>query len=370
MAEAYGRLSGVMRISAFGPGDLGPTVQGRRSKGRYGRHRRGRRITAVVALLLAVVAAGAAIAWSLSGQADPDPADAADRFVAAWSRGDDAGAARLTDRPGQAAAALEANRAGLDGATLTRARPRRPRGGRRHGDRADGLAWEVPGIGAFAYRSSMRLRQGRGPLGRRLVAEGRASQLDEVAAAGHDPRAGAARQRCSTATAARSSSPRTVYRVGLARDKVENIDGDRSRRSPQVVDVDGAPTRGRSATPARSSSSRRSRSGEADYKPLARRLEPVPGVLAVRGEAPLRPSREFARALLGTRRPGDRRAARGARRRVRGPATRSASPACRPPTRSGWAARPRARSCCAPAGAPVETLLTRAGRQGRPLRRR
>jgi hypothetical protein len=77
-----------MRISAFGPGDLGPTVQRRR------------RIAAVATLLLAVVAAGAAITWLLIGQAEPDPADAADRFVAAWSRGDDAGAARLTDQPG------------------------------------------------------------------------------------------------------------------------------------------------------------------------------------------------------------------------------------------------------------------------------
>ncbi len=44
------------------------------------------------------------------------PAEQLDGFLADWSRGADATAARATDAPVNAAAALRANRAGLDGA--------------------------------------------------------------------------------------------------------------------------------------------------------------------------------------------------------------------------------------------------------------
>ena len=82
---------------------------------------------------------------------------------------------------------------------------------------------------------------------------------------------------------------------------------------------------------------------EADYERMEAAIKAVPGALAVRSEAPLAESREFARALLGTVGPataeqleelGD----------ARGPATRSASPASRRATRSGSAAPRRARS--------------------------
>jgi len=123
------------------------------------RSRRRRRAGALGALALAIIAVGAAALWLLVLRTEPSPEDDASRFLARWSRGDDRGAAALTDRPEVAAESLAANRRGLDGASL-RARLLDVR---EDGDTARArteLAWEVPGIGRFAYRSSMTLRRG------------------------------------------------------------------------------------------------------------------------------------------------------------------------------------------------------------------
>ena len=74
------------------------------------------RILAPLALLAVV---GAAAFLLLRGEGEDPAARAVDRYVAAWTRGDDAAAAALTDNPKAAAAALKANRAGLDGAAVT-----------------------------------------------------------------------------------------------------------------------------------------------------------------------------------------------------------------------------------------------------------
>jgi cell division protein FtsI/penicillin-binding protein 2 len=106
---------------------------------------------------------------------------------------------------------------------------------------------------------------------------------------------------------------------------------------------------------------------ERDYEPVADALKDVPGGLAVRAEAPLAESRDFARALLGTvapataeqleqlggsRGPGDAVGQSGLQaryeRRLGGTATR--------------------RVVIRTDGTPTATLLTRDGRDGRPLR--
>ena len=98
-------------------------------------------------------------AWLLLGGDDgPSADDAAAAFATAWSAGRDAEAAALTDRPRAAAAALEASRRGLDGAKVTATAG--------EADERDGaatarveVAWEVPGIGRFAYRTRLRLAE-------------------------------------------------------------------------------------------------------------------------------------------------------------------------------------------------------------------
>ena len=67
---------------------------------------------------LALVAVAAAVILFVRGAKAPGPGEALDPFVAAWTRGDDRGAAALTTDPGVAGAALAASRRGLDGARL------------------------------------------------------------------------------------------------------------------------------------------------------------------------------------------------------------------------------------------------------------
>src|SRR5215217_3903262 len=74
---------------------------------------------AIVLVVLAVAGALAAVALSGGGEDERAGGAAIDRYLAAWGRGDDAGAAGLTDRPGAARRVLEMNRGGLDGATVS-----------------------------------------------------------------------------------------------------------------------------------------------------------------------------------------------------------------------------------------------------------
>jgi cell division protein FtsI/penicillin-binding protein 2 len=322
------------------------------------------RVAAVVALAVAVLAVAAA-AWLLFGRTGPSPEDAANRFLAAWSRGDDRSAAGLTDRPKEAAASLEANRRGLDGASL-RARLLDLTEEEDAARARTELAWEVPGIGRFAYRSSLSLRL----------------RDDEWVVAWSEqtvhPRLEDDTQRLGTTRSQAQRGdildhdgraivrPRTVYRVGLARDKVDDV-GASARALADVVDVDaGDLARAlRGAGPQQFVEAITLR--EADYERDKDALEDVPGALAVRGEAPLAESRGFARALLGTvgpataeqleqlgdeRGPGDEVGQSGLQARYEqmlgGAATREVV------IRAG--------------GVPTDTLLTREGRPGRPLR--
>jgi len=112
-------------------------------------------MTALVALV-AVTLAGAVLAnRALTGEG---PEEAAGVFVKRWSSGDDAAAARLTDAPRAAAAALRANRRGLDGASL-----KATLGDvKASGDTATAvlsLRWRIPRLGGWGYDSTLRLRR-------------------------------------------------------------------------------------------------------------------------------------------------------------------------------------------------------------------
>ena len=329
-------------------------------------HRRSplRRVAAAGALALAVVAA-AAVAWTVLGSSGPSAEDAAARFLAAWSRGDDAGAARLTDRPEAAAAALEANRRGLDGATL-RARLVDVQ---EDGDTARArteLAWEVPGIGRFAYRSALGLRRGDDDWtvawSERVVHPQLEDEGQRLGTTREPARRGDVLDRGGKAIV----RPRTVYRVGLAREKVTDV-GAAVAALGAVVDVDRrALARAvRGAGPQQFVEAITLR--EADYRDVQDRLEAIPAALAVRDKAPLAETRGFARALLGTVGPATAEqleqlgAARGP-----GDAVGQSGLQARYEERLGGAAT---RSVVIRAGGvPVEELLSRPGRAGRPLR--
>ena len=78
----------------------------------------GRRIAALIALLVPVLAIAAFFVVRARDDSAERSRAAVDAFAAAWTTGDDERAATLTDSRG-AAAALNANRAGLDGAEVT-----------------------------------------------------------------------------------------------------------------------------------------------------------------------------------------------------------------------------------------------------------
>jgi hypothetical protein len=107
----------------------------------------------IVLFVLALVA-GAALIWIVRGALEPDPGEPVEAFLSDWEAGRDRRAAARTDSPFVAAAALKANRLGLDGARL-RAEALEVS---ERDDTAEArvrLGWTVPGIGPFAYETSV-----------------------------------------------------------------------------------------------------------------------------------------------------------------------------------------------------------------------
>ena len=113
------------------------------------------RITALAALL-AVTLAGGFLAYKLLSREHAQ--DTADVFVKRWSSGNDASRRPGHRRSEAAAAALKANRAGLDGAKL-----KATLGDvKESGDSATAtlsLRWQIPRIGGWRYDSKLRLRR-------------------------------------------------------------------------------------------------------------------------------------------------------------------------------------------------------------------
>jgi cell division protein FtsI/penicillin-binding protein 2 len=321
-------------------------------------------VAGVAALLAALIAVGGAAAWLLLRPGEPGAREAAEPFVAAWSRGDDRGAARLTDDPRLAAEDLAANRRGLDGATV-RARlldvTEREDSARARVE----VAWQVPGIGRWSYRSAMSLRRADDRWAIAWSPKIVHPSLDEIRRLGttRDPaRRGNVLDRNGVAIV----RPRTVYRVGLARDEVRDV-GASVASLAAVVDVDVRPfTRAvRGAGPKQFVEAITLR--EPDYRRVEDQLDGVPGALAVRAEAPLAETRSFARALLGTVGPATaEQLERLAGERGPGDEVGQSGLQARYERRLGGTA---GRSIVIRVeGVPAETLLERRGRAGRPLR--
>ena len=123
------------------------------------RHRTRGRVAAIAALAAVVLLLGGGWALYTRGDDASKAQAAAKRYLGAWSGGSDGAAAKLTDQPSAAAAALTASRRGLDGARVRAVL-------KGDVDEQDGratapvaVAWRVPGIGSFAYRTTLRLTQ-------------------------------------------------------------------------------------------------------------------------------------------------------------------------------------------------------------------
>jgi cell division protein FtsI/penicillin-binding protein 2 len=265
----------------------------------YRRHRKPR--FAALAALAAAVALVATAAFLLLRPGGPPAEDAAAAFAAAWTRGDDREAARLTDRPREAAEALGASRSGLDDARVHATADQVTEG---DGGRADArlhVTWEVPRTGSFAYRTRIE-----------LVRSG-----DDRWVVRWDPRAIHPKltdaTRLGTAAEAHPRG-RILARDGRAivkpRDVTDIAVEVRRVREPaetaqRLAALDGVEV-GADELAKRIREAPKDRFvpvitlRAADYERIADEVEQVPGASVNARTAPLAPTRTFARAVLGT----------------------------------------------------------------------
>ena len=255
-----------------------------------------RRAAAVAALLAAAVAVAGGVAYLVLARG-PEPEPAIDRYLAAWSRGDDAGAARATDRPPAARAALEASRAGLDGAKVSARRGSLTR----DGDRATAevrVAWEVPGFGDFAYDATVALVQRDD---RWLVAfaptaiHPRLTPGTRLGTAVDRPDRGDLLDRDGRALV----TERPVVDVALQTDRVRDPQRSAERVAALIDDVEAEELAKRVRDAGKGRFVPVITLRKAAYDEIEERLQDVPGISLAPSEAPLAPSRDFGRAVLG-----------------------------------------------------------------------
>ena len=318
---------------------------------------------AAVAALIAVVAAALfLVVPALTGDG---PDDAADAFLSDWSRGDDRAAAGKTDAAPAALAALTANRRGLDGARLTATRTGDVQ---EDGDSATAqvdVEWEIPAIGSWAYETEVALRRSGDDWKVRWAPTVVHPALEEVTRLGttrEAPERGAIRDRDGRALV----TARPVVRVGVVAGEVESP-GAAARELAAVVNVDRrAIARAiRGAGPEQFVPVITLR--EDDAAPLEDRLEAIRGVQLASGDEQLAPTKEFGRALLGTVAP-----ATAEQLKKLGPAYAPGDVAGQWGLQARYekqlSGSPERKVVIRARGVPVETLLARRGRPGRPLR--
>jgi cell division protein FtsI/penicillin-binding protein 2 len=246
------------------------------------------RLLAPLALL---VIAGVVAFFLLRGEGEDPAALAIDRYVVAWTGGDDAQAAALTDRPKRAAEALEASRRGLDGARVRARVVSRTEDGARVR-----VTWEVPGFGPFAYAVRLTAVEGEPDWRVRWRETAVHPGLDgktRLGTAVDRPRRGKILDRDGRALV----TERAVVDVGVEVDKARSTT---AARIAALVDVDADELQERiDAAPA----------GRflpvitlraAAFAEVEDELTVVPGVSLNRTKASLAPSSTFARALLGS----------------------------------------------------------------------
>jgi hypothetical protein len=256
---------------------------------------RARRVPIVLFAL--VLVAGAAAIWIVRDALEPDPAEPVEAFLTDWEAGRDLKAAARTDSPRVAAAALKANRLGLDDARLDA----RTLEISENGDRAKArvrLRWTAPAIGPFAYEIVVPVRK-----------DGDEWRVPRTPTLVHpklepDTRLGTTRAAFERAPILDRDRvpvvrPRPVVRVGAV---VKDVSNPRATADglARVLDVDRGPIL------------RQLRAGgpeqfveaivlrRPDYAAMQAEVEAIPDAAAFDDTAPLAPTREFARGLLGT----------------------------------------------------------------------
>ncbi len=318
------------------------------------------RISALVALVVAALAGAFVVQRTLTAE----PAeDAAKVFVKRWVAGDDAAAARATDAPKAAAAALRANRRGLDGASL-----KAVLGEVQESDDAAtatlSLRWTIPRIGRWAYRSRLSLRKADDEWRVRWSPKLVHPKLNRLTRLGTTA-APKPRGKILDRDRRPLMRERPVVRVGAIAGKVRRP-AVTARGLAEVLDVDAGPLE------------RAIRGGgeqqfvdalvlrPPDYRRLRAQIEGVPDAATAEGTATLAPSRAFARALLGTVAPATKEQLEKLGCRV-GPGASVGQWGLQARFESRLAPVPERQVVIRDGDVPIDPLLTRAGRRGRAL---
>ena len=260
------------------------------------RRRRRNRQLPVILFAAVLLAAGLAIVIARSSPG-PDPAEALDPFLSEWSEGRDRAAARHTDAPKVAGEALVANRAGLDGARLSAEQIDLSEDGDRATARVR-MRWNVPGIGPWGYDTRVPLRKVDDEWKvhwRVTVVHPRLRDTERLGTTRELPRRAPIRDRAGRAIV----QLRPVKRVGAV---VGEVGDPRATATglARVLGVDAAPilSQLRGGGPQQFVEAIVLR--EDDYAALQGQIASVPDVTTLDGTAPLAPTREFARAVVGT----------------------------------------------------------------------
>ena len=227
----------------------------------------------------------------------PEPSEALDPFLTEWSEGRDRAAARHTDAPRVAGEALVANRAGLDGARLSAEQIDLSEDGDRATARVR-MRWNVPGIGPWAYDTRVPLRKVDDEWKvhwRVTVVHPKLRDTERLGTTRELPRRAPIRDRAGRAIV----QLRPVKRVGAV---VGEVGDPRATATglARVLGVDAAPilSQLRGGGPQQFVEAIVLR--EDDYAAVRGQIASVPDVTILDGTAPLAPTREFARAVLGT----------------------------------------------------------------------
>jgi cell division protein FtsI/penicillin-binding protein 2 len=247
-------------------------------------------------ILLLVVGAGAAYFVTRSGG---DPArDAFVGYAAAWSRGDDRGAARSTSDPKTAGAALAASRKGLDGASVTAT----VRDVSEEDDTATAtlaVAWEIPRIGRWGY--SARLSAAKGDDGwvvrwRPTAIHPRLDGDTRLGTAFKAPARGRIEDREGRALMA----DRAVTAIDVDTSRVTDPDDTARRIAALIDDVDEGDLRTKIEDAPKNGFVPVITLRKSAYDKIAGDLQEIRGASTASGTAPLAPTKDFARALLGS----------------------------------------------------------------------
>ena len=256
-----------------------------------------RRVLPLAAALVVLAAVATALVVLLAG-GDSEARSALDRFLTAWEAEDYEEAGASTDAaPRTVERELAANRDGLDGASLET----EVLGLEEDDDQATGeveMSWAVPVIGEFSYRTEVELRSSDGG----WAVHWEPGVVHPELAAGQ--RLGTEREFPERAPILDRRErelvePRPVVDVGVVPAELEDRDAAVAAIAEHTeADPETLRRALRGAAPRQFVLAITLRDEE--LAQVRDQLDAVAGIEFVEGELPLAPTREFARALLGT----------------------------------------------------------------------